>query len=429
MPLGVAKLTSLAKAAIAAPPTGGASFTAFSQLNGDSIYSATYQGLAYCGENSSGHPVFVSAYATTNRLTQYAQMFSVDPADGSITTGTKYTLASVASGNLLVGPSVTTERDGANIRQDLSANDFIYFGWRLYPAHKVRARCASYDLNNLTMSLGTEETFSDTFTARGQVAVSWTGSDVAVMSRGGNNNNFVLQANMARTSGTSLALTTSINSGVSWGGWGFATVLGFKNDRSVVTGVGNNNDRVQFAAYRKNSGSLVHYTQQIQEQNETNTRNISAYFNATDSLINLRYETQQTPANTQIEGVIINWQSGTTAPTITRTNQIEWYSTAVSRLMAINGTSDGEAYLGRRDQANLNDDIVFCKVTLSGTTISKSTDKTISVPANTRLGESHHNSNRMVSLSNGDEMWVTFFENTLASARGDIMVVMNPDGL
>lgn len=422
MPLGAFRLNSLAKFQPSA-----AGFVSFEQLNGDAIFSATYQQLAYCGENSSGEPVFCACYATTNRLNQYAQMFSVDLTTGAITIGTKYTIATTTSPNLLIGPSVASERDHANIRQDLSANDYLYFAWRLSPTNRVRALAASYDVDALTMSLGSEETFSDTFTAVGDVKISYTGGNLMIMSRGSTNSNYVLMAGLERTSGTSLALSTTINAAVNLGGWGGGINLGFKNERATVTAVGNNSDRVQFAAYRDNSGVLVNYTQQLQEQNETNTNNISVQANATDSLINLRFETQVAPTNTQFEGVIVDWQTGATAPSITRTNQIEWNSIAVGRLGAVNGAVDGETYFWRQNVEDADDNIRCCKVSLSGSTISKGSDFLITVPASTRMGEAQNPSARLVTVTSGEVVWVTFFENTLNSARGDIMVVINPD--
>lgn len=428
MPFGLAK-TGLTF--YSAPAGGGGVSAALYQedLTTDVVSNEQFQNgnhAKFAGFNSSGDPVFVVVYTESGRNNIYTLLYSIQLSDGTVTTGTKYTVAT-GSANLIY-PAVATEKDDANMRQDVgSVGNYAVFVWRNLSTDEMNGRAASYDLDALTMSFGSATNFNSDFPSRGQTNIVFGGNSqtTLVVNRTGPNNT-VPQVGKVYRSGTTLSTGVVGKDTQALGGYEFAEYLGFKQDRFFMCASANNRDRVRtHYGYWYGVGDTVAFSEtDIQEGNETDTRSASAAFNATDSYINIRYETQQTPTNTQVEGGVITWNSGGTVPTLTQTNQIELDSVAQLRLGVCNGAVDNVSYAFH--YSGTGNDLDLHKISLSGTTITKDYTKTLSLT--TLPNETPLTDNTMIEDSNGDSVLVIYGRN---SSNGYPMItyVVNPDDL
>ena len=428
MPLGAFRINGLAKTSA----VGGSVVNAevyYSQISTnliDSGASAVGSNIAFCGFDQDDKAVYIAIWIDTTHSTGTAVLFNIDLTDGTVTTGSEYTYYS-GSSNSILHPAVITENEHANLRLDLTTSDTGVIGWRQWSGaatNRFYARTVTFDIDNLTMTFGSIEGFSDAITNNtfAFLAYSGTSGQYTFMCRGGNNGVFPVYTLVSR-SGTSLSVVGSPNQTIgSAGQWGVGEINGVKNDRFIFTANGNNRDRVEFQAGKWVSNTVYGTAQNIQEDNETNTYQSSTLLNATDSYLNIRYETQQTPTNTQVEAGVVDWKTGTTAPTVTQTNQIEVDSVARSRLGSANGAYDGEAYAWH--WSGTNSDMKLYKFSISGTTLTQEFSKTWS---QSWLSDGQvENDNHTFIDSNNNIAIVSFLRR---AGYPYVRVIVDPDGL
>jgi hypothetical protein len=388
------------------------------------MYTSSGQ-IDFAGFNSSDEPVFVSVWNDSARSNVYAMLWSIDGSDGTITTGTKYTAATDAGD--IIYPDVCTERSGGNLRQDLTVSDHCVIGWRNLDGNYVNAIAASYSLDALTMSFGSVTTFSNALEADGMVEIDFAGTsgEYICITRSVSNN--TPKFSRIDRSGTTLSVGIDEDTIELLGGYEFSSSLGFKDDRAMIVASHNNRDlqKAQFAKF-DNTDTLrgIEYT--LHEGNETNSRGAVAPFNATDSYLHIRWETQVSPTNTQVEGGVINWNgSGSTLPSLTKTNQIEVEATnTTGALGAAAGAADGEAYVWKETATASNYDL--WKFTLSGTTITESYEKTfshtINFSGNPELGN-------VTAKDSNDNFFIASIDRNTANGYPAVRVIVNPDSL
>ena len=82
--------------------------------------------MAYLGDDSSGRPVFCTGYANVTTSYPTLRVFRLNLTDLTITAGSTYTLDGTNAG---VYVSVSSERDGANLREIEGFNDYGYAVW------------------------------------------------------------------------------------------------------------------------------------------------------------------------------------------------------------------------------------------------------------------------------------------------------------
>jgi hypothetical protein len=382
--------------------------------------------IDFAGFNSSGEPVFISVYNDSGRDNLYAVMWSVDGSDGTITTGTKYT--AITNTNNVIYPAVVTERGHANIRQDITPSDHCVIAYRNISNNKVNAIAASYDLDALTMSFGSSTTFSDVLEADGMVELVFAGTsgEYICITRSGSNN--TPKFSRIDRSSTTLSVGISEQSIEVLGGYEYASAVGFKDDRAMIVASANNRDLVGAHIMKFDStDTLRGFEQFIQEGNETNTRSVTALFNATDSFINIRWETQVSPTNTQVEGGVITWNgTGSTLPTLTQTNQIEVNASNTSySIGASNGAIDNEAYVWQKDGTGTAYNL--WKFSISGTTITEEYEKSFNNPSITFSGNPELHSNTVKDAN--DNVFLVTQDRNNANGYPAVRVIVNPDGL
>jgi hypothetical protein len=359
--------------------------------------------MAYLGNDTSGRPVFCTGF--TKVTTQYPTliMFRINLTDLTITKGSEYTLDGT---NTAVYVSVSSERDGPGLRTSSGFTDYGYAVWTRNALNTgARAVAFSYNLDNLTLTLGTNIAIAGT--TGGQGSGHYIGNRRVVgITNGGNNGNFIVQNWATRTDGsTTLTKNTGAdNSALGFYGQGGGyNTRGMNNDRWIVVPQNGNNGHGWFASAIRTNGS----TGMVGVDYNYNDSTTDDVFNAESKIAQLNNSTRfiTTCNGSFSNGTVgrikafagtVTWNTGTTAPTIAVGTAVELETNANYRHGLVEGTQDGEAFFIFCDN-NDGLKLKYKKLTVTTNSISASAYTTLSTIGNTQ-GYYSIDANRMVQV-------------------------------
>lgn len=384
--------------------------------------------MAYFGNDSSGRPVFVTGY--TKVTTQYPTlvMFRVNN-DLTITRGSEYTLDGT---NTAVYISVASERDGAGLRTASGFENYGYAVWTRNAANTgARAVAFSYDIENLTITLGTNIAIAGT--TGGQGSGHYIGNRRVVgITNGGSNGNYLVQNWATRTSG-STTLTKNAGSDNSvlgfYGQGGGYNTKGMNSDRWIVVPQAGNNGHGWFvSAIRTNSTAMVGVDYNYNDSTTDDVFNSEgkiAQLNNTDRFITICNGafSNGTVARIKAFAGTVTWNTGATNPSIAVGSVVELETNANYRFGVCEGTQDGEAFFIFSDNAD-GYRLKYKKLTVTTNTISASAYTTIT-EVGTTAGHYAIDATRMVQNGNNDWLMVIGARNGQIG-NVDIIVVKNP---
>jgi len=384
---------------------------------------------AYLGNDTNGRPVFCMGF--TKVSTQYPTliMFRINLDDLTITKGSEYT---VDGTNTAVYVSVASERDGAGLRTSSGFTDFGYVTWTRNALNTgARAAAFSYNLNNLTLTLGSGIAIAGT--TGGQNSGHYIGNRRVVgITNGGNNGNFLVQNWATRTIDTTTLTknTGADNSSLGFYGQGGGyNTRGMSTDRWIVVPQNGNNGHGWFvSAIRTNSTAMVGV-----DYNYNNAFPSDSVFNAESKIAQLNNSTRfitacngsftnGTVARIKAMAGTVTWNTGSTAPSITMGSVVELETNANYRFGLVEGTQDGEAFFIFCDN-NDGLKLKYKKLTVSTNTISQSSYTTLSTIGNTQ-GYFTIDANRMVQV--GTDWYMIIGARNSTTGNIDIIVVKNP---
>jgi hypothetical protein len=426
MPLGAFRLNSLGM--FSAP-------TAVNEtINSSGAYlSNNYWGndTTYLGNDSSSRPVFAYVYSAVTTYYPTMILFRINTSDLTITTGTSYTLDSTFQ---CYYASVSSERDGSGLRTSSGYTDYGYATWGRINGSPTDLRVVafSYDLNNLTATLGTAITgiAAANIYPLGNAGGGYIGNrQFAVASQGGSNGNFIVQNWVTRSSG---ATTLTKNGGTdsstlgNAGQGGIHNVKGFSTGRWLMGyGTGNNGHSWCLSAVRQNSTAMVgaNWIYNVAGQTPVyNTLCQYAQLNNSTRFISVCYGQFNTTFYHRATAYTVTWNTGATAPTITAGTTVDIGSASPANGLAYTlapGKADGEAYFLHRNTAGFE----YRKLTVSTNTITVGSVNSISSvsPAATIYAADATN---MIQIGS-DWYWITGYRNQ-STGEVQFLVVKNP---
>jgi len=384
--------------------------------------------MSYLGNDSSGRPVFCTCFAKVTTVYPTLIMFRLNLTDLTITKGSEYTV----DANQAVYVSVSSERDGAGLRTTSGFTDYGYVTWARNVANTgTRAAAFSYNLDNLTLSLGTGIAIAGTTGA--QSAGHYIGNlRVAATTHGGNNGNFHVQNWATRTAGTTTltkntGADNSVLGGVGQGGG--HNMRGMASDRWInVIQTGNNGHGWFANAMRINGTAMVGV-----DYNYNSAFPADAVFNSEAKMAQLNNSTRfisvcggtfgnGTVNRIKAQAGTVTWNSAGTAPSIAMGSALELETNHNARHGLCEGKVDGEAYFIFCDNAD-GLKLKYKKLTVSTNTITASAYTTLSTIGNTQ-GYYTIDATRMVQVGSDYYMMLGMRNSTTGTV--DVAVVKNP---
>lgn len=366
MPLGAYKLNSIAR--YSPPAVSGLQYVVQDTgLTDDGGWG--YTDLAYCGDDSSGRPVFVFGYSSGTAVpyTSNVVMMRVED-DLSCTFGTANTISSTSTITY-----VTSEYMGAGYRTNTGQQDYGYVAYNKSGSSLVFVRAFSFNKNALTTTLGNEYETVSTVISQSYVHYINT-RRVLVGGRGGGNGRYMVWEVFDRTSNSttltrvgdlpdcrpeyasSRAMTIPVGSnnwftGMGFGNNGIGVDIGINRYNGGNTRVTNGGDlgiSTQF-------NSALNYYVRV----DTNCfawvgfGNISGYNNLTDGSM-----------------ITVTWNTGSTVPTFVESNVGVYIPNRYGDFTLVPGEEDGKFYFVWWDSFN-SYKMKFREVRKNGTSFEK----------------------------------------------------------
>jgi hypothetical protein len=411
-----------------------ASTDATQKINSTGLYfSNNYWGndIAYLGNDSSNRPVFAYAYSAVTTYYPTLFIFRLNTSDLTITNGSTYTLDTTFQ---CYYASVASERDGSGLRTSSGFTDYAYVTWGRINGSPTDLRVAafSYDLNNLTATLGTAITgiAAANIYPVGNAGGGYIGNrQFAVASQGGNNGNHIVQNWVTRSSGsTTLTKNGGTDSSTlgNAGQGGIHNVKGFSTGRWLMGyGTGNNGHSWCLSVVRQNSTAMVgaNWIYNVSGQTPVyNTVCQYAQLNNSTRFISVCYGQFNTTVYHRATAYTVTWNTGATAPTITAGTTVDIGSASPSNGLAYSlaeGKADGEAYFLHRTSSGFQ----YRKLTVSTNTITVGSANSISSvsPPTTIYAV---DANRIIQIG-GDYYWITMYRNQ-DTGELQTLVIKNP---
>lgn len=360
MPFGAMRHGFTYQAAVAPPVSG--TIAEYTSL-GKTILQSQYTDIGYAGLDSSNRPVFISAWEDNSGTVNngWIQMFRVN-SDATVTAGTAYQLD---SGNRVYAPSINTELDGGGYQTN-SSSSHAYIGWTVYSG-TLKAVAVEYDVNAMTMTIGTILNTGESFT--GAPSLAYIGNNKAVFGQRGGNNGSYFQTRILTRTGTTLS-TTGATSLFYYGGTGGYETLGYPGGNLWIQGSqGNNADGIPIAAfYEDGIGTYYESSQAFLISTTESTNAIGpamSYLNNSNQFIASYGTNQGTVATgTYLHAGTVTW--GLSTPTISLGTRVQATSDFVQH--TVMGDPDGGG--GILAIKNLSNVMQYRKFTTSGNTVT-----------------------------------------------------------
>lgn len=361
--LGASRLAYLAKSQVVAAEGGGQSTFTLD----DSNITSEYINTCYCGTNSSGKPVFLQLWwdqSLSGTGNNNYQLFTID-TDGTVTKGT---MGSINSSNRIGNTRFSTEKDceGAGYKNEASESNYGAVSYYDYTVAGWRARAFSIDVDNLTVTFGSEVTQ----TSQGTWDFTYVGGNKYVAhERGGNNDNYAVVATLDR-SGTSITHNNEWTATGYGGGILNLKNIGFPDDKWVIATTLNNQDGIGINACKEYNNTF-YYSGNLDNivSGAFNCYQPSlAKMNGTDKFAVLLGNDQNSYIGLYLAIGEITWNTGTTIPSQSFGTVTQVDSTPNRRYLVLPDPTTTDA--GKIFHIDNSGNLLYKNFVVSGTTPS-----------------------------------------------------------
>lgn len=319
--------------------------------------------LTYVGADTSSRPVFYFAYANSSNLLR-AILFRIED-NGAITFGSEQSAGSISVYRTVQSMS---DYEGANSFGNGTPSGYVYMCYIDSTLSAGYIKTAFPDVNSLTCTFGTAVAITGTPDAD-QPVVAYVGNDRAIA---GLRTSLDAKIKRYARSGSSLSSEGTISNNL---GYQIdSAAIGFLNDGTTQyrSGFFNTNTGASGTVYGANELGATNYSANNTAITASN-QNIGCNLNNTGKMLGGYY--YNTSSQLNLQAVDITWNSAS-APTFsagsaaltsyTGTTGTAWYP--------VSGFTTDTAYILCNNSTSTID---YIPVTVSGTTISLGTTKTM----------------------------------------------------